>query len=80
VNISNPPKFFGIMFICVLVSILLIMGKMDQVAGAGIIGTALGYLAGNGVAAKMGDPIVPIFQDDHPHHPHSDRSPVEDEE
>jgi proteasome assembly chaperone (PAC2) family protein len=53
------------MFICVLVTLLLLFGRIDAVAGAGILGTALGYLAGNGVAAKMGDPIVPIFKDDH---------------
>jgi hypothetical protein len=71
-TINNMPKFVGILFICVLVSILLAIGKMDQVAGAGIIGTALGYLAGNGVAAKQGDPIVPIFHEDHPRHPERD--------
>jgi proteasome assembly chaperone (PAC2) family protein len=68
------------MFICVLVTLLLLFGRIDAVAGAGILGTALGYLAGNGVAAKMGDPIVPIFKDEHPHHLHDDRSPVEGEE
>ena len=66
-TVNNAPKFVGILFICLLVSLLLILGKMDQVAGAGIIGTALGYLAGNGVAAKTGDPIVPIFEDKHHH-------------
>lgn len=63
-SLNNTPKFVGIMFICILVAVLLIAGKMDQVAGAGIIGTALGYLAGNGVAAKQGEPIVPIFKDE----------------
>jgi hypothetical protein len=66
-SVSNPPKFFGIMFICVLVTLLLLFDRIDAVAGAGILGTALGYLAGNGVAAKQGDPIVPIFKDDHHH-------------
>ena len=66
-SVNNAPKFFGIMFICVLIFFLLLFGRIDAVAGAGILGTALGYLAGNGVAAKQGDPIVPLFKDDHPH-------------
>lgn len=69
-SINNAPKFYGIMFICLLVTALLLFDRIDAVAGAGILGTALGYLAGNGVAAKQGDPVVPVFKDDHPHPEH----------
>ena len=64
-TVNNAPKLFGILFICVLVTILLLFDRIDAVAGAGVLGTALGYLAGNGVAARQGDPIVPLFKDDH---------------
>jgi hypothetical protein len=64
-SVNNAPKLFGILFICVLVAILLALNRIDAVAGAGILGTAIGYLAGNGVAAKQGDPIVPVFSDKH---------------
>lgn len=64
-SVNNAPKFLGIMLICVLVTLLLITDNMDQVAGAGILGTALGYLAGNGIAAKRGDEVTPALGQSH---------------
>jgi len=66
-SINNAPKFYGIMIICALVTLLLLFDRIDAVGGAGILGTALGYLAGNGVAARNNDPVEPVFKDGHHH-------------
>jgi len=70
-SVNNAPKLVGILAICTMVTLLLLFDRLDSVAGAGVLGTALGYLAGNGVAAKQGDPIVPVFGEDH-HQPDDD--------
>ena len=68
-TVNNPPKFWGLLFLCTLITILMLLNRIDEVAGAGILGVAMGYLAGNGVAAKDGtDPAAqPVFRDDHHH-------------
>jgi hypothetical protein len=65
VNINNAPKFLGILFVDLMVVILAVTNNMDDVAAAGLLGTSLGYLAGNGIAARNGQPVEPVFGEGH---------------
>ena len=66
-NVNNPPKFYGIMVIITLAFVGFFIGRMDFTQLAATIGPFGGYLVGNGVAAKRGDPVGPAVsrrQDD----------------
>ena len=80
ISVNNAPKLIGILVICAMVTLLLLFNRLDSVAGAGVLGTALGYLAGNGIAAKADQPIEPVLthHDDGdvrwPHEPGNDHN------
>lgn len=57
--VNNPPKFYGLVLALVCVTVLLALGRVDSGAGLGIIGTIVGYCAGNGIAARRGEPVEP---------------------
>ena len=61
INVNNPPKLYGILLAMVLLSICLIAGKLSEAAYFGMMGTMLGYLVGNGVAARNGDPVQAVL-------------------
>lgn len=58
---NNPPKFWLLLMALACVTVLMAFGRIDGAVGAGIIGTIVGYGAGNGIAAKNGEPVQPIF-------------------
>ena len=57
--VNNPPKFYGLALALVCVTVLLAIGRVDSGAGLGVIGTIVGYCAGNGIAARRGEPVEP---------------------
>lgn len=59
---NNPPKAFLLLVAMLCVTVLLAIGAIDQSTGTAMIGSALGYIIGNGVAAKKGEPVEPVFK------------------
>lgn len=60
-SVNNPPKFWLLVVALVGVFVLLAFGKIEPAYGTGIIGTIVGYGVGNGIAAKNGEPVAPVF-------------------
>lgn len=60
-NVNNPPKLYGIALFMVLASVGLFIGRLDATQWLASIGPFAGYLVGNGVAARKGDPIEPAI-------------------
>jgi hypothetical protein len=60
-NINNAPKLYVALLVVVCCTVLLALGKINETAGMTTIGSVIGYILGNGVAAKNGDPVEPIL-------------------
>lgn len=60
-NITNPPKALIVMVAMVCITVLMSIGKIDQAAGTGILGTIVGYSVGNSIRPKNGEQVPPIF-------------------
>ena len=60
-DLNNPAKFWGIVLYLVLASTGWFIGRMDTTQWAAATGPLIGYLIGNGVAARKGDPIEPAL-------------------
>ena len=65
-RLSNPPKAFIVLAALVCITILMLFDRITSEAGVGLMGLIVGYGIGNGVAAKQGDPITPIFDTTNP--------------
>lgn len=59
---NNPPKAFLLLVGMLCVTVLMAIGAIDQAAGTAMIGSAMGYIIGNGVAARKGEPVEPVFK------------------
>lgn len=60
-NVNNPPKLLGILVALVTIGVLIAIGAMSEAAGVPIITMIVGYLVGNGVAAKNHAPVEPVL-------------------
>jgi hypothetical protein len=60
-RVTNPPKAFIIVFGMGLVGVLMAIGKITPEAGLPLISAGLFYGIGNGVAARKGEAVEPIF-------------------
>lgn len=60
-NINNPPKAFLLLVAMLCLTGLLAINRIDPVVGMGLFGSIVGYGIGNGVAAKSGDSVEPVF-------------------
>jgi len=60
-NITNPPKALIVLVAMVCITVLMTIGKIDQSAGAGILGTIVGYSVGNSIRPRDGSQVPPIF-------------------
>lgn len=79
VKVSNPPKALIVLVALLCITTLMIVNRVDPEAGLGVIGLIVGYAIGNGIAARDGDPIKPIFDQKNPHRRQEDRPTEEDE-
>jgi hypothetical protein len=61
VNINNPPKFYGVLVMVLAVTLLVAMGRVEWDSADALYTAILGYLVGNGVAAKNDQPVEPII-------------------
>lgn len=60
-NVNNLPKFVGILVAMVLLTIVFSLGNLTESGYIGLMGLIVGYLVGNGTAARNGDPVQPVF-------------------
>jgi hypothetical protein len=61
VNVTNAPKLVGILLAMVLLTIVFALGTFTESGYLGLMGLIVGYLVGNGVAARNGDPVQPVI-------------------
>lgn len=59
-NITNPPKALIVLVAIICITVLMAVGKIDQSAGTGMLGTIVGYSVGNSIRPKNGDQVPPI--------------------
>lgn len=58
-NITNQPKAFIICLGLASITVLMALGKIEQSAGTGLIGSIVGYGIGNGIrGTAQSEPII----------------------
>lgn len=62
VSVNNFPKLAVALLVVICCTVLLALNKINETAGMTTIGSVIGYILGNGVAAKNGDPVEPIVK------------------
>ena len=60
-NITNPPKALIVLVAMVCITVLMALGKIDQSAGTGLLGSLIGYSVGNSIRPKNGEIVPPIL-------------------
>jgi hypothetical protein len=63
-KVTNPPKAFIALVALICITVLRALDKLDQASFNAIGGLVVGYAVGNGIAARRGDPVEPIFGSD----------------
>jgi hypothetical protein len=63
-KVTNPPKAFIALVALICITLLRALDKLDQASFNAIGGLVVGYAVGNGIAARRGDPVEPIFGSD----------------
>lgn len=59
--VNNPPKFWLLVLAMVGTFVLLAIGTLSGDQGLPIITAIVGYGIGNGIAARNGEPVQPVF-------------------
>lgn len=60
-TLANPPKALIALVALVCITVLRALDKLDQASFNAIGGLIVGYVTGNGVAAKQNVPVEPII-------------------
>lgn len=60
-NINNPPKFYGIILMILALTLLLILERVEWVDAAPVYTAIMGYLIGNGIAARRDEDVTPAL-------------------
>jgi hypothetical protein len=61
-GVNNPAKLYIIGLIVVCATVLFAIGRISSVTEyLAVVGPFAGYLVGNGIAAKRGDPSEPAL-------------------
>ena len=63
-KVTNPPKAFIALVALICITVLRALDKIDQASFNAIGGLVVGYAVGNGIAARRGEPVEPIFGSD----------------
>lgn len=66
-NVNNPPKLIGILLAMVLLTVVFAIDKLSESGYLGLMGLIVGYLVGNGIAARSGEPVQPVVGDNGTH-------------
>ena len=59
--LTNPPKALIVLVAIMCITLLMAVGKIDESAGTGMLGTIVGYSVGNSIRPKNGDQVPPII-------------------
>ena len=59
--LSNQPKLLIILLSIVCITVLMSLGKLDQAAGTGMLGSIVGYSIGNSVRPRDGSQVPAII-------------------
>ena len=59
--LTNPPKALIVLVAIICITVLMAVGKIDQSAGTGMLGTIVGYSVGNSIRPKGGEQVPPIM-------------------
>lgn len=64
INLNNPPKFYLLLITLIGVFALMTVGRIDadNAQAWGLIGSIVGYGIGNGIAARSGENVEPVFK------------------
>lgn len=60
-TVNNPPKMIGILLAMVLLTVVFALDKLTESGYLGLMGLIVGYLVGNGVAARRSEPVEPVL-------------------
>ena len=60
-NINNPPKFYGIILMIAALTLLVAIARVEWDQAAPVFTAIMGYLVGNGVAARNGEDVTPAI-------------------
>ena len=60
-KVTNPPKALIALVGLVCLTVLMALNSIEEATGTGLIGSILGYAIGNGIAARQGQVVDPIF-------------------
>ncbi len=66
-NLNNPPKFVGVLMAMVLLTVVFGIDKLTEAAYVGLMGMLVGYLVGNGIAARQGEVVEPVLAESPAH-------------
>lgn len=65
IPVNNPPKLVGVLLGMIMLGVLMAMHVIVQDVGAPMFTLFIGYLVGNGVAAKHDEPVQPMLGKHH---------------
>jgi len=57
-NITNPPKALIVLVGLACITVLMAVGKIEESAGTGLIGSIVGYGIGNGIRGTSETPPI----------------------
>lgn len=60
-KVTNPPKAWIILAGLAAVTLLIAIGRITSESGLPVITAFVGYAVGNGIAARRGETVEPIF-------------------
>lgn len=72
-TVTNMPKLVGILVAMLCLSVLFGLDKLTESGFLGLMGLIVGYLVGNGIAARNSDPVQPIIGESDAHRRDTDR-------
>jgi ABC-type lipoprotein release transport system permease subunit len=73
-SVNNAPKLIGILLAMVLLTAVFAVGRLTESGYLGLMGLIVGYLVGNGIAAKNGEPVEPAISESTRHHSQRDET------
>jgi hypothetical protein len=61
-QLNNPAKLIVALVLSICMTILMLAGVTSSEAGVPFLTAIGGYVLGNGIAARKGDPVEPILR------------------
>ncbi len=61
VTVNNWPKLLSLLLAMVIIGVLIWTGSIQETTGAPMLTLIVGYLVGNGIAARRGEIVEPTL-------------------